>query len=69
MASGLTPFVAVIVNLCVLPEPGAGVPASVAVPFPLSVSVSHDGSVAVSDNAHAGHPGRRDGGGSGLAWR
>ena len=49
-------FVAVIVSRYVPPVPGAGVPASVAVPSPLSVNVTPDGSLPVSDNAHVGHP-------------
>ena len=43
VASGVTPFVAVIVSVYVPPEPAAGVPASVAVPSPLSVNVTPDG--------------------------
>ena len=49
VASGVTPFVAVMVNLYV--PPVVGVPASVAVPFPLSVNVTPVGSVPVSDKA------------------
>ena len=60
-----TTFVAVIVNGYVPPGPAAGVPASVAVPSPLSVNVTPVGSAPVSDNAHVGHPGRRDGKGPG----
>ena len=44
VAAGLTPFLAVIVNGYVPPEPAAGVPASVAVPSPLSVNVTPGGS-------------------------
>ena len=50
VASGLTPFVAVIVNVYVPPEPSAGVPESVAVPSPLSVNATPVGSAPVSDN-------------------
>ena len=56
VAAGLTLFVAVIVIGYVPPEPGAGVPASVAVPFPLPVNVSPGGSSPVSDNVHGGTP-------------
>ena len=56
MASGLTPFDAVIVNGYGPPEPAAGVPASVAVPFLLSVNVTPDGSAPVSDNVELGTP-------------
>ena len=56
VAAGLTPFVAVIVNGYVPPVPAAGVPASVAVPSPLSVNVTPDGSAPVSDNAELGTP-------------
>ena len=56
VAAGLTPFVAVIVNGYAPPEPAAGVPASVAVPSPLSVNVTPGGSAPVSDNAHLGTP-------------
>ena len=56
VAGGLTPFVAVIVNGYVPPEPAAGVPASVAVPSPLSVNVTPGGSAPVSDNAQLGTP-------------
>ena len=56
VASGLTPFVAVMVNGYVPPEPVGGVPASVAVPFPLSVNVTPDGSAPVSDNVELGTP-------------
>ena len=52
VAAGMAPFVAVIVNGYVPPEPVGGVPASVAVPPPLSVNVSHGGSVPVSVNEH-----------------
>ena len=67
VASGLTPFVALIVNGYGPPVFAAGVPASVAVPSPLSVNVTPVGSVAVADNMRRGHPGRRDGKGPGLA--
>ena len=56
MAVGLTPFVAVIVNGYVPPVPAAGVPESVAVPSPLSVNVTPDGSLPDSDNARVGVP-------------
>ena len=55
VASGLTPFVAVIVTAYVPPEPAAGVPESVAVPSPLSVNVTPAGK-PVADNAHVGVP-------------
>ena len=60
-AVGLKLFVAVIVNeLLLLLELAGGVPARVAVPSPLSVNVSHDGSLVppnvVADNAHVGEP-------------
>ena len=54
VASGLTPFVAVIVNLYVPPEPAGGVPENVAVPSPLSVHVSHDGSAGGTGNVQVG---------------
>ena len=44
VAAGSTPFVAVIVNGYVPPELTPGIPASVAVPSPLSVNVTPDGS-------------------------
>jgi len=57
VASGLTPFVAVIVNGYVPPVSTAGVPESVAVPPPLSVNVTPDGRVAPpSDNVALGTP-------------
>ena len=56
VAGGLTPFVAVIVNGYAPPEPAPGVPASVAVPSPLSVNVTPGGSAPVSDNAQLGTP-------------
>ena len=56
MAPGLTPFVAVIVNGYVPPVPAAGVPASAAVPSPLSVNVTPVGSAPVSDNVELGYP-------------
>ena len=56
VASGLTPFVAVIVSGYVPPEPAPGVPASVAVPSLLSLNVTPGGSAPVSDNAHVGTP-------------
>jgi hypothetical protein len=56
VAGGLTPFVAVIVNGYAPPEPAAGVPASVAVPVPLSMNVTPGGSAPVSDNAQLGTP-------------
>ena len=49
-------FVAVIVNGYGPPEPAAGVPVSVAVPFPLSVKVTPDGSVPFSDKTQGGTP-------------
>ena len=45
-----------IVNLYVPPVPAAGVPESVAVPFPLSLNVTPDGSVPVSDKLGVGTP-------------
>ena len=56
VAAGLAPFVAVMVNRYGPPEPGAGVPASVAVPSPLSVNFTPVGSAPVSDNAALGTP-------------
>ena len=56
VASGLTPFVAVIVNGYVPPVFAAGVPASVAVPSPLSVNVTPDGSVSGAGKVHVGYP-------------
>ena len=47
---------AVIVNRYGPPEPAAGVPASVAVPSPLSVNFTPVGSAPVSDNAALGTP-------------
>ena len=44
---GLTPLAAVRFSVYVPPEPAAGVPASVAVPLPLSVKVSPAGTVPV----------------------
>jgi len=49
-------FVAVIVNGYGPPEPAAGVPVSVAVPFPLSVNVTPDGSAPFSDKTQGGTP-------------
>jgi protein involved in polysaccharide export with SLBB domain len=46
----------VIVNGYGPPEPAAGVPVSVAVPFPLSVNVTPVGSAPVSDNVELGTP-------------
>ena len=43
VASGLTPFAAVMVSPRTPPPPAAGVPASVAVPSPLSTKVMPDG--------------------------
>ena len=56
MAAGLTPFVAVIVTGYVPPEPGAGVPASVAVPSPLSLNLTPRGSPPFSDKPGVGTP-------------
>ena len=56
VASGLTPFVALIVNGYVPPVFAAGVPASVAVPSPLSVNVTPDGSVSGAGKVHVGYP-------------
>ena len=56
MASGLIPFVAVIVNGYVPPETGPGIPEIVAVPSPLSVNATPVGSVPVSDKTHVGNP-------------
>jgi hypothetical protein len=49
-----TPFVAFIVIEYVPPVPAAGVPASVAVPLPLSVNVTPLGSAPVSDSVAVG---------------
>ena len=49
VASGLTPFVAVMVNGYVPLEPAAGVPARVAVPSPLSLNLTPDGTGPFSD--------------------
>jgi hypothetical protein len=51
-----TPLLAVIVNGCVPPVPVAGVPASVAVPFPLLVNVTPLGNVPVSLSVGVGLP-------------
>ena len=56
VASEPTPFVAVIVTGYGPPELAAGVPESVAVPSPLSVNMTPDGSAPVSDNPHVGVP-------------
>ena len=56
VASGLTPFVAVIVTGYVPAVPAAGVPDNVAVPSLLSLNVTPDGSAPVSDNVHVGPP-------------
>jgi hypothetical protein len=47
---------AVIVKTYVPPLPEAGVPLSVAVPFPLFTNVTPLGSVPVSDSVGAGDP-------------
>ncbi len=60
VASGLTPFVAVIVTAYVPPEPAAGVPASVAVPSPLSVNVT-PGRQTRRGQCAPGHPSRQRG--------
>ena len=67
VTSRITPLVAMIVNLYVPPVFAAGVPASVAVPSPLSVNVSLDGSLPSSGQGGGGHPGRPDSKGPGLA--
>jgi hypothetical protein len=51
-----TPLLAVIVSVYVPPLPDAGVPLSVAVPFPLSLNVTPLGSVPVSANVGVGDP-------------
>ena len=56
VASGMTPFVALIVIGYVPPVFAAGVPEIVAVPSPLSVHVSPGGSAPGTDNMHVGHP-------------
>ena len=56
MASGLTPFLAAIVNGYAPPEPGAGAPDSVAVPSPLSLNLTPRGSAPVSDKPGVGTP-------------
>ena len=56
VASGLTPFVAVILTAYVPPVPGAGVPASAAVPSPLSLNVTPRGSAPFSDKPGVGAP-------------
>jgi hypothetical protein len=53
VASGLTPFDAVIVNEYVPPVARPGVPASVAVPSPLSVNVTPEGRAPDSDSVSA----------------
>jgi hypothetical protein len=55
-AAGVAPFVALIVNGYVPPVFAAGVPASVAVPSPLSVNVTPDGSVSGAGKMHVGYP-------------
>ena len=67
MAAGLTPFLAVILNVYVPPLPAAGVPASVAVPSLLSLNLTPRGSPPFSDKAGRGHATRRDGKGPSLA--
>ena len=52
----MTSFVALIVNWYVPPVFAAGVPASVAVPFLLSVNVTPDGSVSGAGKMHVGYP-------------
>ena len=49
-------FVAVILNGYVPPVPAAGVPASVAVPSPLSLNFTPRGSAPVSDKPGVGAP-------------
>jgi hypothetical protein len=55
-AFGNTPFAAVIVIGYDPPVPAAGVPASVAVPFPLLVNVTPDGNAPVFVMAETGKP-------------
>ena len=54
--SGLAPFLAMIVNLYVPPVFAAGVPESAAVPFPLSLNLTLDGSLPSSDKLGMGTP-------------
>ena len=56
VASGMTLFVALIVNWYVPPVFAAGVPASVAVPSLLSVNVTPGGSVSGAGKMHVGYP-------------
>ena len=56
VASGMTSLVALIVNGYVPPVFAAGVPAIVAVPSPLSVNVTPDGSVSGAGKMHVGYP-------------
>ena len=56
VASGLTPFVAVILNGYVPPVPAAGAPASVAVPSWLSLNLTPRGSAPFSDKPGVGAP-------------
>ena len=56
VASGLAPFLAMIVNVYVPPVPAASVPESAAVPFPLSLNLTLDGSVPSSDKSGVGTP-------------
>ena len=56
VAFGLTPLSAVIVIGYVPPVPAAGVPASEAVPFPLSVKVTPEGNGPLSESPGVGLP-------------
>jgi len=53
---GDTPLFPVMVMAYELLEPGAGIPLSVAVLFPLSTKVTPEGSAPVSDSAAIGNP-------------
>src|SRR5262249_4744441 len=56
VASGVTPFAAVIVIAYVPPVPASGVPAKVAVPSALSTKVTPEGSAPVSESIGFGKP-------------
>src|SRR5271169_3935767 len=56
VAFGLTPLLAVMVIGYVPPVPAAGVPAREAVPFPLSLKLTPEGSVPLSASPGAGLP-------------
>src|SRR3954468_18741783 len=56
LSAGALPLSALIVNPYVPPLPAVGVPASVAVPFPLSVKLSQAGRVPLVGSAGVGAP-------------